>query len=108
MDLTTLGLTTAVFLVFVIWWKSTKTKARALELAKRHCTHLGLQFLDQSVVLNNIRTDRFLSLNAQVMWSYGFEFTSTGEERYRGKIVIRNGKPAQIELETHRMPTELH
>ena len=38
--------------------------------------------------------------------SYQFEFASTGDRRYQGKLVLEGLQLRQIELETYKLPSQ--
>lgn len=90
--------------VLLYWWHSGAYKGRALQLAENHCREQGLQLLDQSVVIRGLwplrRADGRLTLRR----TYHFEFTSTGDQRYRGILVLVGMQLRSIELETFKLP----
>lgn len=86
------------------WWHSDFVKNQALKLADTHCQKLGLQLLDQSMVIKGLFPVRNESGALCLRRRYRFEFTSTGEVRYRGLIVMVGRKQQSIELEPHILP----
>lgn len=86
------------------WWHNHGFKARALSLALQHCRQLSLQLLDQSVVLRGL----WPVLDAHRHWAmrrtYQFEFTSTGEQRYQGWLVILGNELWAIDFEPYKLP----
>ena len=91
---------------FVIqyWWQSGEYKGRALKLALAYCQQYDLQLLDQSMVIKGYWPKR----NKRDIWViqriYNFEFTSTGQQRYQGKLVLEGLTLDAIELETYQLP----
>lgn len=83
------------------WWRSRDAKAFALVYAAQRCQQLDLQLLDQSIVLHKIRLQR--SDNGWLQWrrEYGFEFSSTGHERYPGTLTMTGNQLSGIELAPH-------
>jgi len=91
-------------LVFYYWWYSDKFKGRALALALDHCGQLNLQLLDQSMVIRGIWPERNTDANLVLRRTYQFEFTSTGEQRYQGQIILAGMQIKSIEFEAYRLP----
>ncbi len=86
------------------WWQSGEFKNRALDLATQHCQQLGLQLLDQSMVIRGYWPVRRVSGRWLIRRTYQFEFTSTGHQRYRGNLVLMGFIPDSIELEAYQIP----
>lgn len=104
-DLTALIWITLLAVVALLWWQNLKARELALKQVKRYCERETLQLLDQSVALRGLSIIRNpqngqLSLKRR----YGFEFTSTGDERYQGNIELLGGRLLHIEVEAHRIP----
>ncbi len=91
-------------LLFYYWWYSGKFKGRALALALDHCRQLNLQLLDHSMVIRGIWLERNTGANPALRRTYQFEFTSTGEQRYQGQIILVGTKLKSIEFEAYRLP----
>lgn len=83
------------------WWRSRDAKAYALMYAAQRCQQLDLQLLDQSIVLLKIRLQRSDSGWLQWRRDYGFEFSSTGHERYPGTLTMTGNRLLGIELAAH-------
>jgi hypothetical protein len=83
------------------WWRSRDAKAFALVYAAQRCQQLDLQLLDQSIVLHKIRLQRAESGWLQWRREYGFEFSSTGHERYAGTLCMAGNHLLAIELAAH-------
>ncbi len=86
------------------WWQSGEYKGRALQLANQHCQQLGLQLLDQSMVIKGYWPMRLQSGSWFIRRRYNFEFTSTGQQRYIGRLVMLGLKLEAIELEAYQLP----
>lgn len=88
------------------WWRARDAKAYALVYAARRCQQLDLQLLDQSIVLRHIRLQRSSSGWLQWRREYGFEFSSTGHERYPGSLTMAGTRLLGIELAAHLAPMD--
>lgn len=94
---------TLLSLVAIGWyWSYTqKLKQVALKASIRCCNESGVQFLDHSVVMHRFS---FLK-NSNNKWGmireYRFEFTSTGENRYTGRVLLQGHNTIKTELEPY-------
>ena len=83
------------------WWQSDAVKHYAMDLVSQHCREQGIQLLDQSMVIQGLWPVRNMAGSLQLRRRYVFEFTSTGEERYRGVITLVGRQKTQLELEPY-------
>ena len=86
------------------WWQSGLFKGRARQLANTHCRQLELQLLDQSMVIIGFWPIRGDSGRLMFRRSYQFEFSSTGDRRYQGKLILEGIHLKSIELEAYKLP----
>ena len=93
-------------LVALYWWQSGLYKGRARELATAHCRQLGLQLLDQSMVIVDFWPVRGRSGRLEFRRSYQFEFSSTGDRRYQGKLILVGMELKSISLEAYKLPDQ--
>ena len=103
-SLTNLLLLILAGVIAVYWWQSGLFKGRARELAAAHCRQLGLQLLDQSMVITAIRPMRGRGGRIEFRRTYQFEFASTGDRRYQGQLVMQSMHLESIELEAYKLP----
>ena len=103
-SLTNLLLLILAGVIAVYWWQSGLFKGRARELAAAHCRQLGLQLLDQSMVINAIRPVLSSGGRIEFRRTYQFEFSSTGDRRYQGQLVMQAMRLESIELEAYKLP----
>jgi len=103
-SLTKLLLLILVGVTAVYWWQSGIYKGRARELATAHCRQLDLQLLDQSMVIMSIWPALSDSDKIEFRRTYQFEFSSIGDRRYLGQLVMQGIRLKSIELETYKLP----
>ncbi|NNC54972.1 MAG: DUF3301 domain-containing protein [Pseudomonadales bacterium] len=92
------------------FYSSLRVRELATVAARNRCVALGVQFLDQSVSASGIslrRNPHTANQRHAIERRYRFEFTSTGEERYKGSVVMLGNRVAGIELEPHRIPDDV-
>lgn len=81
-----------------------RTRELAISFARRRCTELELQLLDQTVSSAKTRIFRAAGGGLRLRRTYTFDFTATGDERYRGSISMLGNRLETIELQAHRLP----
>lgn len=106
LELSTLIWLCALAALAAFWWHSDQVKHDALQRVHQHCQHLGLQLLDQTLVIKGLAPARDESGSLCLRRTYRFEFSSTGEERYQGTVTLTGRRLQQITLEPHIMPED--
>lgn len=86
-----------------LWWHGQGVKAVALRLVKSYCDEHNIQLLDESLVLRKLWFGRNPQGVVNMQRTYYFEFTSTGEYRYRGTIVLLGYKLQSVDAQTHHL-----
>lgn len=88
----------------VYYYTSLKIREIAIAAVRKHCQQMNLQLLDQSVSLYRVRPGLSNTNLLTLSRRFVFEFTSTGDERYKGEIVLLGNQVKKITLQPHRMP----
>lgn len=97
------------FLIIVLlslgyyWSAATKAREIAFMAATRHCSKMDVFLLDGYVALNAQWLKRDEDGKIKVWRSYLFEFSSTGAERYQGKVTMLGRTIASVQLDAYRM-----
>lgn len=86
-----------------LWWNAQGAKQRALQATRAYCKQVHVQLLDDAVALRGFWLKRDNSGRWRTWRSYNFEFTSTGFERYSGRIILLGHRVEHIYLEPHRL-----
>ncbi len=86
------------------WWQSDRIKSLAMQRVYHHCRNQNLQLLDQTMVLKGIGLQRDESGSLRLRRRYTFEFTSTGEMRHQGWIILLGNSIVSLELEPYIIP----
>jgi len=103
LDLQALFWLCIIVLLIHHWWQSQKIKEIALQHTLRKCKELDLQLLDASINLRGLWLKRDNEGKIRIWRSYNFEFSSTGDERYPGKVVMLGNRITNFEMAPHRM-----
>jgi hypothetical protein len=83
-------LLTLLLLALIAWFWLDSMRAReiACGISKETCERLGVQFLDDTVALQRLRTGRNAAGHLRLLRTYQFEFTDTGAQRSSGVISL--------------------
>ena len=87
-------------------WQSGQFKGRARMLARTHLSEHGLQLLDDSMVIVGMWPIRNDDGRLILRRRYQFEFASTGDQRYSGRLTLHGMVLQAIELETYKLPPQ--
>ena len=90
-------------LAYVYWFNAEKAKEIALATARDHCLAMEVQMLDGYVALNGIWLKKDKLRIMQLRRSFLFEFSSTGNERYNGTVLMLGQKVESIYMEPYRI-----
>ena len=90
-------------LVAWYWSYSQKLKQLALRASVKRCKDADVQFLDHSVVLHRVGFRKNPSNQWKMIREYRFEFTSTGENRYVGRIILQGAYVVSSDLEPYNL-----
>ncbi|NOR81421.1 MAG: DUF3301 domain-containing protein [Methyloprofundus sp.] len=88
---------------FLYWQSTQKVKEIALAATIRHCHDMELQMLDGYIAFNTLSLKRDGVGKIHISRSYQFEFSSTGAERYNGKVYMLGRRVESIQLEPYRI-----
>lgn len=84
------------------WWKAHGMKEAALAAVRRYCRDMQLELLDDTVVLKAFWFKRDGRGHLRMWRTFLFEFCSTGEERYSGRIILLGTTVESIQLQPYR------
>jgi hypothetical protein len=77
-------------------------KELATAAAREHCRQHGLMFLDDTVVLKRLSVRRNSDGRIVLQRRYRFEFSSDGDLRYSGEIVLSGYHVLSITTDAYR------
>ena len=86
-----------------LYYDGMRVRERALGVGRDYCRNVGLQLLDETVSRQRIALARDHTGQLRIRRSFGFEFTSDGERRYRGEITMLGMRVQGVQVELHRI-----
>lgn len=98
-----LALIALLAMLGAFFWSGLKAREVALAAIHRKCREMDLQFLDQGVALSRLRICQDRNRRWGLNRLYVFEFSSTGDERYRGYVEVQSMRVQDIHLAPHRL-----
>lgn len=84
-------------------WQHVNISRVARNTARMQCEKQHLLLLDQSVILLSLRLRKSKRSLFCIERRYGFEFTSTGEQRYHGELSFSGKHLTNIDMQAHRI-----
>ncbi len=94
-----------IFLFFIVTflvWQHHVVRRKAYENALRYTQFHKLILLDESIVLKKIRIVKSNSSFFGLERTFQFEFSSIGDERYKGEIILTGVRQKSISLQAFR------
>ncbi|MCK4863930.1 MAG: DUF3301 domain-containing protein [Gammaproteobacteria bacterium] len=88
--------------VFLYWLDSIRAKEIATARSREACKKVLVEFLDETVAIKKVRLRRNSSGRLNFYREYQFEFTSTGEYRYKGIVKLLGKYLVDIEMEPYQ------
>ena len=85
------------------WLDSIRSKENATSHAKMACKNVLIEFLDDTVLIKKIRLRRNTQGHLSIYREYEFEFSSTGEFRYKGKVTLLGKYLVDVDMEPYQI-----
>jgi len=91
------------FLIIIVllawfWYAGAQAHDQAVLAARRACERNGQQLLDQTVLLERMRPRRGRDGQMRLRREYSFEFSTGGELRNQGVVVLFGGRVVDLHL----------
>jgi len=84
------------------WLDSMRSREIATHTCKAVCRRDQYQFLDETVSLQNMGIARDTRGTLRIRRSYRFEYTTSGERRYQGMVVMLGSNLQVMKMETQQ------
>jgi len=81
------------------WNDSLRARERMLATCVRLCRELKLQFLDETVQLARLGIARNPGHGLQVIRHYEFEFSGTGQDRWKGRATLAGRRVLSVQFD---------
>lgn len=86
-----------------LFYDGIRIRETALRAGREYCRNLDLQMLDETVSRQRIGLARSSDGQLRLERRFGFEFTSDGERRYNGHIIMLGARVKEVQVELHRI-----
>ena len=84
------------------WFDGIRAKENATTHAKAACKKGLIEFLDDTVLIKKVRLRRNTQGQLSIYREYEFEFSSTGEFRYKGLVRLLGKYLIDVEMEPYK------
>ena len=92
-----------VLVSFLYYWlDSIRAKEDATKHAKNACKKVLIEFLDDTVLIKKLRLRRNTKGQLSIYREYEFEFSSTGEFRYKGQVRLLGKLLIGVEMQPYQ------
>ena len=88
-----------IALVALWWWDAMRAREAAVVASRRACRAFDTQFLDDSVVLRQLRPQRDAAGRWCLARLYRFEFSQTGAGRQAGYVRMHGRRVVDVHLD---------
>ena len=85
------------------WLDSIRSKENATSHAKTACKKVLIEFLDDTVLIKKVRLRRNTRGHISIYREYEFEFSSTGEFRYKGQVTLLGKHLIDVEMQPYQI-----
>ncbi|MFN3985677.1 MAG: DUF3301 domain-containing protein [Rhodocyclaceae bacterium] len=90
------------------WLDSIKVRELGVRAARESCRREGVQLLDDTVAFRSLRAARDDNGRVALRRVYDFEYSGTGNDRYRGSVMLLGRDVVMLDLSEHRMRGVMH
>lgn len=84
------------------WLDSLKAREAGVAAAGQACQREGLQLLDETVAGRGLRLVRNEEGRMALQRVFGFEYSESGYDRFRGSVTLLGREVVMLELSAHR------
>lgn len=87
------------------WFDTIKAREAGLLAARASCQREGVQLLDDTVACRSTRFARDDNGRLVLRRVYDFEYSGSGNDRYRGSVMLLGKEVAMLDVSEHRGDT---
>lgn len=84
------------------WYDTIRAREAGLQVARATCQREGVQLLDDTVACRSTRLARDDNGRMVLRRVYDFEYSGSGNDRYRGSVMIMGKDVAMLDVSEHR------
>jgi Protein of unknown function (DUF3301) len=89
--------------IIAFWWDSATAYENAYQSARQACDSNHVHLLDDTLARSKLSLCRHAKGYVQFCRQYTFEFSSDGEMRYKGTILLSGKLVEKVEMEAYRV-----
>ncbi len=89
--------------IILFWWDSATAYENAYQAARRVCNLNKVNLLDDTLARSKLSLGRHTNGYVQLCRQYTFEFSTDGEMRYLGKVILNGKVVEKVEMDAYRV-----
>lgn len=89
--------------IIAFWWDSATAYENAYHAARQVCKSNSTHLLDDTLARTKLSLCRHERGYVQFCRQYTFEFSTDGEQRYKGKIILSGKIVDKVEMDAYRV-----
>ncbi len=94
----------ALGLIVWFWYDTNRAREAGIRAAQESCAREGVQLLDGTVVFRSLRVARNENGRLALRRVYDFEYSGSGNDRYRGTVMLLGTDVVMLDVSEHRPP----
>ena len=87
------------------WLDSIKVREVAVQVARECCRSEAVQLLDDTVAIRSLSLGRNDRGHVVLRRSYDFEYSTSGDNRHRGSVMLLGREVMLLDVSQHRSPS---
>lgn len=84
------------------WYDTIRAREAGIRAARDSCAREGVQLLDDTVAFRSLRLGRRDNGRIALRRVYDFEYSGTGNDRYRGSVMLLGTDVVMLDVSAHR------
>jgi len=85
-----------------LWYDTNRAREAGIRAARESCTREGVQLLDDTVAFRTMRFARNDKGHMALRRVYDFEYSGSGNDRYRGSVMLLGDDVVMLDVSEHR------
>jgi hypothetical protein len=92
----------ALAVIAGFWFDAIRAREVGIRAARASCAREGVQLLDETVACRSTRLARTDNGRVTLRRVYEFEYSGSGDDRYRGSVMLLGKDVTMLDVSAHR------
>jgi hypothetical protein len=85
-----------------LWYDTIRAREVGVRAARESCAREGVQLLDDTIAFRSLRLARNDKGHMALRRVYDFEYSGSGNDRYRGSVMLLGDEVVMLDVSEHR------